>query len=399
MMWMQRAAGVIVGSAVGDALGGPFEFGPQGAFSARFPAPGSGGEMCGGGGWDPGEATDDTQMAILVAESLLERGGLDLPDIFARFHRWAAANPKDIGLQTEDVLTNGMPWDLAAGIHFQVNRRAAGNGSLMRASTSAVHFAAAGREATMNTARRIAALTHGDRAAWEGTAIFHELIRVTLEDNDPLTALPDILCHVHPDHRSRYATALAADWHPDQATEFNGAVWPCLGSGPPVCRGSTAKVDSSLLPAQQPQHDTGPGGRQQQGAVVPRQLRALSHLGANRLGGPVLDQLTGLGRLFADLPRRLGRLVLHRVRHLVLYPGGGLDPLCLQLPGPDSGLLLDLGRLVLRAGVHIGLVRQSLDRLPQLLAGLLGLLTQLPRGGAGEAAVSSCGWVIAVHSP
>ncbi|MEU2898775.1 ADP-ribosylglycohydrolase family protein [Streptomyces sp. NPDC007056] len=67
-------AGVIVGSAVGDALGGPFEFGPQGAFSARFPAPGAGGEMCGGGGWDPGEATDDTQMAILVAESLLEQG-------------------------------------------------------------------------------------------------------------------------------------------------------------------------------------------------------------------------------------------------------------------------------------------------------------------------------------
>ncbi|CAM5734802.1 hypothetical protein SALBM311S_01151 [Streptomyces alboniger] len=46
MKRIQRAAGVIVGSAVGDALGGPFEFGPQGAFSARFPASGSGGEMC-----------------------------------------------------------------------------------------------------------------------------------------------------------------------------------------------------------------------------------------------------------------------------------------------------------------------------------------------------------------
>ncbi|MET7320290.1 ADP-ribosylglycohydrolase family protein [Streptomyces sp. NPDC005549] len=157
-------------------------------------------------------------------------GGLDLPDIFARFQRWAASDPKDIGLQTEDVLTNGMPWDLAAAIHFQVNQRAAGNGSLMRASTSAVHFAAADQEAPMDAARRIAALTHGDRAAWEGTAIFHELIRVTFEDTDPLTALPDIVAHVHPDHRSRYATVLSPDWHPDQATEFNGAVWPCLGS-------------------------------------------------------------------------------------------------------------------------------------------------------------------------
>jgi ADP-ribosylglycohydrolase len=240
----QRAAGAVVGAAVGDALGGPFEFGPQGAFSARFPVPGAGGEMRGGGGWDPGEATDDTQMAVLVGESLLERGGLDLPDVFARFQRWAAAEPKDIGLQTEDVLTNGMPWDLAAAVHFQVNQRAAGNGSLMRASTSAVYFARAGQEATMDAARRIAALTHGDRAAWEGTAILHELIRLVLEGTDPLTALPDTLAAVHPDHRVRYATVLARDWHPDQATEFNGAVWPCLGSAVWALRTTTGFEES-----------------------------------------------------------------------------------------------------------------------------------------------------------
>lgn len=227
---MERIVGAVVGSAVGDALGAPFEFGPPGAFSARFPRPGAGGEMCGGGGWDPGEATDDTQMAVLVADSLLWCGGLDLPDIFGRFQRWAAADPKDIGLQTEDVLTNGMPWDLAAAVHFQVNLYAAGNGSLMRASTSAVHFAPDGQSATMDAARRIAALTHGDRAAWEGTAVFHELVRVALDGADPLRALPDVLDLVHPDHRPRYATVLAADWHPDLATEFNGAVWPCLGS-------------------------------------------------------------------------------------------------------------------------------------------------------------------------
>jgi ADP-ribosylglycohydrolase len=167
----QRVTGAIVGSAVGDALGAPFEFSRERTFSTRFPDPDLGGEMCGGGGWDPGEATDDTQMAVHLAESLLECSGLDLPDIFARFQRWAADDPKDIGLQTEDVLTNGLPWDLAAAIHFQTTHRAAGNGSLMRATTSAVYFARAGRQATMSAARRIAALTHGDAAAWEGTAV------------------------------------------------------------------------------------------------------------------------------------------------------------------------------------------------------------------------------------
>ncbi|MFK0220322.1 ADP-ribosylglycohydrolase family protein [Streptomyces vinaceus] len=221
---LDRAVGAVLGSAVGDALGAPYEFGPAGELTAR------GEEMRGGGGWDPGEATDDTQMAVLVGESLLEHGGLELADVFGRFQRWAAAEPKDIGLQTEDVLTNGEAWDLAAALHFQINARAAGNGSLMRASTSAVYFAAAGRQATMDAARRIAALTHGDRAAWEGTAVLHELVRVTLDGGDPLAALPGVLGAVHPDHRERYGVVLGPDWHPGLATEFNGAVWPCLGS-------------------------------------------------------------------------------------------------------------------------------------------------------------------------
>lgn len=227
---LERAVGAVVGSAVGDALGAPFEFGPEGAFSARFPSPGAGGEMCGGGGWEPGEATDDTQMAVLVAESLLECGGLELPDVFRRFRRWAAADPKDIGLQTEAVLTSGDPWDTAAALHFQVNQRAAGNGALMRATPSAVYFAPRGRETTMEAARRLSALTHGDRAAWEGTAIFHELIRAALSGADPLTAVAETLGAVHPAHVDRYATVLSPTWHPDLATEFNGAVWPCLAS-------------------------------------------------------------------------------------------------------------------------------------------------------------------------
>ncbi|MBT1184616.1 ADP-ribosylglycohydrolase family protein [Streptomyces sp. CJ_13] len=221
---LDRAVGAVLGSAVGDALGAPYEFGPAGELTAR------GAEMRGGGGWDPGEATDDTQMAVLLGESLLECGDLELPDVFERFRRWAAGAPKDIGLQTEDVLTSGQPWDLAAALHFQVNARAAGNGSLMRASTSAVYFAAAGREESMDAARRIAALTHGDRAAWEGTAILHELVRVCLDGADPLAALPATLAAVHPDHRERYGHVLGPDWHPGLATEFNGAVWPCLGS-------------------------------------------------------------------------------------------------------------------------------------------------------------------------
>ena len=228
-----RVAGALVGSAVGDALGAPFEFGPPGQFSARFPEPARGThtEMCGGGslGWEPGEFTDDTQMGLLVATSLIERGGLDEADLFDRFRTWLGGNPPDVGNQTRAVLASGHPWDVAAADHFRRTGRAAGNGSLMRATPAAIRFAREGRATTMGAARRISALTHGDPSTGEGCAIFHELLRVALDGEDPLAAIPSVLDDVAPEHRRRWAAVLEPDWTPEQATESNGAVWPTLG--------------------------------------------------------------------------------------------------------------------------------------------------------------------------
>ncbi|MFJ9627484.1 ADP-ribosylglycohydrolase family protein [Streptomyces sp. NPDC101175] len=305
----ERAVGTVLGSAVGDALGAPFEFGPEGAFSTRFPAPGDGGEMCGGGGWDPGEATDDTQMAVLVAESLLECGGLRLPDMFGRFRRWATADPKDIGLQTEAVLSGGDPWDLAAALHFQTSQRGAGNGALMRAAPSAVYFSRAGRDATMDAARHISALTHGDRAAWEGTAVLHELVRVALEGHDPLDAVEETLGYVHPGHRERYATVLSPGWHPDLATEFNGAVWPCLGSAVWALR-TTSSYEDAVRAAIDLGGDTdtvaavtgGLAGAVYGSGAIPERWSEVLHVPLPGFGGRVLRAPE-----LSDLARRLDR--------------------------------------------------------------------------------------------
>jgi ADP-ribosyl-[dinitrogen reductase] hydrolase len=228
-----RVAGALVGSAVGDALGAPFEFGPPGRFSARFPVPARGArtEMCGGGVNDrePGEFTDDTQMALLLATSLVERDGLDEADLFARFVRWAEAGPPDLGAQTRAVLTSGRPWDVAAAGHSAATGRAAGNGSLMRATPGAIWFSRAGTAATVDAARRISALTHGPEAG-EGCAVFAELVRVALDGEDPLAAVPAALELVAAEHRDRWAAVLAPDWTPGRATGKNGAVWPTLGS-------------------------------------------------------------------------------------------------------------------------------------------------------------------------
>ena len=54
---------------VADALGAPFEFGPAGEYSSRFPSPvwGGTGEMTGGGGfgWAAGEFTDDVWSGFM----------------------------------------------------------------------------------------------------------------------------------------------------------------------------------------------------------------------------------------------------------------------------------------------------------------------------------------------
>jgi ADP-ribosyl-[dinitrogen reductase] hydrolase len=228
-----RVAGALIGSVVGDALGAPFEFGPPGEFTTRFPAEARGvvTEMCGGGpqGRQPGEFTDDTQMALLLAGSLVQRGELDEADVFERFRTWALADPPDIGGQTRAVLRSGRPWNAAAAEHAARSGHAAGNGSLMRTTPAAIRFAREGRDATMDAARRISALTHGDPAAGEGCALFAELVRVALDGGDPLAAVPDALAAVADEHRDRWAAVLHADWTPEQATESNRAVWPTLG--------------------------------------------------------------------------------------------------------------------------------------------------------------------------
>lgn len=230
-----RAVGALVGAAVGDALGAPFEFRTAGAYSSRFPVPvlGGIGEMIGGGGcgWAPGEFTDDTQMAVLVAESLLAHAGFDGDDLCARFRAWARSPLKDIGVMTGSVLRRSGDCAQAAADHFAAHPHgAAGNGSLMRTIPAALFFAGQGPEATMTAARRISALTHGDPAAGEGCAVYHELVRRALAGDDPVAGLPEVLSLVPEPHRERYDRMLSPAWSPESSPLPNGTVWGALAT-------------------------------------------------------------------------------------------------------------------------------------------------------------------------
>ena len=160
-----RAVGCIVGSAVGDALGAPFEFRPPGEYAATFtnPVHGGIGEMIGNHTWEPGQFTDDTEMGVIVAESLLERNGVDADDQLTRFRAWGK-RAKDVGNLTREVLGSSLPAaDAAADVIRRRNgHNTAGNGSIMRAAAGAVHFAECGRAKTVEAALHLSAVTHAD---------------------------------------------------------------------------------------------------------------------------------------------------------------------------------------------------------------------------------------------
>ena len=85
---LDRAVGVLLGTAAGDALGAAYEFGPPRGPELEV-------AMVGGGsfGWEPGEWTDDTSMAIAIAEvaatgaDLREEEALDA--LVRRWHEWS----------------------------------------------------------------------------------------------------------------------------------------------------------------------------------------------------------------------------------------------------------------------------------------------------------------------
>jgi len=237
---VHRAIGAFVGLAVGDALGAPFEFQPKGTYRRRFPEPvlGGIGEMVGGGPWKPGEFTDDTQMAVLVADSLLAVGDVDQKDLGERFKAWVASGPKDVGISTRAVLGANVDPVAAAAEYFADHPKgAAGNGSLMRTIPAAIRFAREGTEATMAAARAISAVTHGDPAAGEGCAIYHELVRRALDGDDPIASIPEVLDLVDVDERERYEKVLSPNWLPAEGPG-NGSVWGALGTAIWAIRGA-----------------------------------------------------------------------------------------------------------------------------------------------------------------
>ena len=159
-----RYRGALLGLATGDAVGTTLEYKPPGSFSHVT-------DMVGGGpfGLAPGQWTDDTSMALCLAESLAEQAGFDPADQMRRYLRWwreghlaSTGRCFDIG----NTVRNALARFESTGDPFSgsTDPNTAGNGSIMRLVPVPLCFASDPQRAIELSAES-SRTTHGATAA------------------------------------------------------------------------------------------------------------------------------------------------------------------------------------------------------------------------------------------
>ena len=137
---MDRAIGALLGLGIGDAVGTTLEFKAPGTFTPLDDMIGGGPFRLAAGAW-----TDDTSMALCLAESLIECNSFDAHDQMTRYLKWwklgylsSTGKCFDIGKTTKDALSrfeeSGNPYS------GSVDPRMAGNGSLMRLAPVVLYY-------------------------------------------------------------------------------------------------------------------------------------------------------------------------------------------------------------------------------------------------------------------
>ena len=189
-----RYRGALLGLAAGDALGTTLEFKRPGSFNPIA-------DMIGGGPFNlqPGHWTDDTSMALCLAESLVSCHGFDANDQMKRYVRWwqdgylsATGRCFDIGITVAGALSEyqktGDPFSGSTDPY------SAGNGSLMRLAPVVLAYRAIPEQA-VHYAGESSRTTHGALAAVDACKLFAAMILAALNGASKEEILSPTLYH------------------------------------------------------------------------------------------------------------------------------------------------------------------------------------------------------------
>jgi len=172
-----RAQGCLLGQLAGDALGSLGEFSSPEQTAHRYPKGPSLLEE--GGTWSTiaGQPTDDSELALVLARSIVQAGDYDAENAAAAYARWKQSAPFDIGNTTRTALSAAASalqskGSAAAAAMMVANRGSQANGALMRISPLAIFASPLDAEVLMDMARQDAKLTHPNEVCQDANAIF-----------------------------------------------------------------------------------------------------------------------------------------------------------------------------------------------------------------------------------
>lgn len=173
-----KQKGMLVGLAIGDTLGMPLEFKQRGTFQP-LEALAQGGPF----NLPLGYWTDDTSMALCLADSILAKQSYDSYDVMDRYADWQANGYRsstgvcfDIGNQVSSAIAH---YKTQPEVTTNEQRtESAGNGCIMRLAPVVIASIAANNslELTMQIAAISGRETHYSTLAEEATALFAELL-------------------------------------------------------------------------------------------------------------------------------------------------------------------------------------------------------------------------------
>ncbi|PZQ46474.1 MAG: hypothetical protein DI551_05055 [Micavibrio aeruginosavorus] len=181
---LDRAKGCLVGLAVGDALGTTLEFTKR---DSQPPVA----DMVGGGPFrlKPGQWTDDTSMALCLADSLLHRNSFNPTEMMDRFVDWmregynsSTGECFDIGDTTRAALRNYIDEGIAGDASASPSM--AGNGSIMRLAP-AVLFSLDDRDRAIDLSVRQSRPTHAAPEVLEACALMGAVLHAAITGNNP----------------------------------------------------------------------------------------------------------------------------------------------------------------------------------------------------------------------
>lgn len=240
-----RYRGALLGLAVADALGTTVEFKPPGSFAPLT-------DIVGGGPFDlpAGAWTDDTSMALCLADSLLAAGGFDASDQLRRYVGWYRRGERsstgrcfDIGGATRAALERfertGDPYPGDA------SPTAGGNGVIMKLAPVPMAYAAH-PDAAVALAADSARTTHGHPAALDAARYLAALLidaiygadRAAVAAGESRTAAalraagtlhPDVQAVADGTHLRRHPPDIAGDAYAPRTLE--AALWALHTTG------------------------------------------------------------------------------------------------------------------------------------------------------------------------